>query len=228
MNKLTIDQIKTLQLFSYYCRSYGADEVNLNIYLSDCDVDYIPDEWSKGSGIMIGGYPEINGLIKELIVSNNIIESIEMDCDYSGNLNINIDCIEKTIEFTADMYVMGDNEMSDSIDSKEDDVIYETCKEIFDKLSNEGFEEGVVEFNGGGDSGEIYDKITFDDEIDDDISNNVLNFLYEWLGSFYGGWEINEGSHGRFVFYPDRTINLEFYEHVENTESLGRIFYSKF
>jgi len=40
---LTPEQIKTLQLFSYYVQSHGASEITIDINLQDCNVEYISD-----------------------------------------------------------------------------------------------------------------------------------------------------------------------------------------
>lgn len=45
----------------------------------------------------------------------------------------------------------------------------------------------------------------------------------------FGGWEINEGSQGRFVFNADDgNLELEFEENTEESYGLGQVFYTKF
>jgi hypothetical protein len=104
----------------------------------------------------------------------------------------------------------------------------ENWSEFFNKMREDGFKVGIVKFDGGGDSGEIYDKIEFDREFETDLEKDVLDFLYNWLQGFYGGWEINEGSHGEFMFMSNGKVELHFYEHNEDEVQIGQVFYSEF
>jgi hypothetical protein len=226
MDKLTPEQEKTLKLFSYYCRSHGADEVTQYLYTYQCTIDYYSESWQKGFGSNIDPYEEINNTIQDIIESNSLLDNLETDCENNGNIKINIDCKERKIKISAEVYVLKDHEMFDRIDFQNYDNI--SIEKIFEKMNENGFKKGVVEFDGGGDSGEIYSKIVFDDEFDEELNDNSLDFLYGRLESFYGGWEINEGSHGKFIFLENKTIELEFFEHREVSESLGTIFYSEF
>lgn len=224
-NELTPEQAKTLKLFSYYCQSYGGEEVTLHLYLYTCTVDYFEKYWNKGFGEPIEAYDELTKTIEEIVES--VLDDIDMDCDNNGNLEIYIDCKERKIKIEVQEYVMVDHESGDSKEFVDSD---ERIDSIFNHMKEYGFKEGVVEFNGGGDSGEIYDTIDYGNGEQEKIEDSsVTNYLYDWLESFYGGWEINEGSHGYFRFYSEtKTIDLEFYEHREVTEDRGTIFYAEF
>ena len=61
-----------------------------------------------------------------------------------------------------------------------------------------------------------------------DVPSNIMDSLYNWLESFYGGWEINEGSQGSFNFHFDEgKVYLTFYENYEESEE-DTVFESKF
>lgn len=232
MDKLTPEQAKRLKLFSYYCRSFGAEEVNQYQYIHEGDIDYYENTWSRGFGTPIEGYPEILDTIKEIIELNEIIDKSGIEWENRGTLTINIDCKERKIKMSVSEYVLRDEASGDekSVNDISDEDLKKELDELFKMMNETGFEEGVIEFNGGGDSGEVESTITFDSEFREDIRNSreIENFLYRWLSSFYGGWEINEGSHGSFHFFADGMIQLEFYEHLEAEESLGTFFYSEF
>ena len=71
----------------------------------------------------------------------------------------------------------------------------------------------TLSYNGGGDSGYIESSF---DETGDAVPSEIEDWCYAQLESNYGGWEINEGSDGRFIFnFNDSTIVLD---HTYNTE----------
>jgi len=224
-NTLTPEQIKTLKLFSYYCQGYGAEEVYQYIYLNECSVDYYPNEWHKSFGSDIKGYDDIKNTLEEIIDTNDLAsEGYDRDCDNNGQLIISVDCKERNISIRIEEYRFENNEMGNEIDGIEDEDVLK----LFEYMNENNFSEGVVEFDGGGDSGEISEKILFDGDIQDDISAGVTDFLYKELENFYGGWEINDGSHGRFVFHKNGIVQLDFNEHREDSVDLGRVFYAEF
>lgn len=93
---------------------------------------------------------------------------------------------------------------------------FEDDDKVFNYLKEKDIKSLHVDFTGGGDSGYIEDNVEVvynNDEVsNEDLSDFGLleNYMYEML-SDYGGWEINEGSQGRFyVDVEDRLINLFF------------------
>lgn len=96
-------------------------------------------------------------------------------------------------------------------------------KELLDFLADndvEGAESITIDFDGGGDSGYIEDTIYVRNG-NDYVSFNSPAFIedkcYDILGSDYGGWEINEGSYGKFIISPsEKIIYLEFIYRTEN------------
>jgi len=225
MNTLTPEQIKTLKLFAYYCQGYGDEEVEQYLYMNGCKIYHYQNIWFGSFAGSISGYDKINSLIKEIIETNKLTsEGYNRNCYNNGQLRISIDCKERNISFNVEEYRFSDDEMGNEIDGIEDEDVLK----LFEYMNENNFSEGVVEFDGGGDSGEISEKILFDGDVQDDISAGVTDFLYKELENFYGGWEINEGSHGKFIFSKKGIIYLEFYAHKEDTIDLGRVFYAEF
>ena len=90
--QLTPDELKTLQLFAYYCRSYGADSVYRTYYLSACRKDWEDDRWySNDVRGGIDGYDRIDELIDKLVDDESIVNEFN-DCDGSQRIDVEIDC----------------------------------------------------------------------------------------------------------------------------------------
>lgn len=101
-----------------------------------------------------------------------------------------------------------------------DGPFYETtdAENACDELLKMGFEDVItVYFNGGGDSGYVDDRFTYN-ETSYNTPKVVDDVCYELLSNF-GGWEINEGSSGNITFnIPKKTATLEL---TWNTEEVG-------
>ena len=71
----------------------------------------------------------------------------------------------------------------------------------------------TLSYNGSGDSGFVESSF---DENGDSVPSTIEDWCYNQLESHFGGWEINEGSDGEFIFnFNDMTIELS---HTYNTE----------
>jgi hypothetical protein len=95
---------------------------------------------------------------------------------------------------------------------------FEDEPEIFSELK-ELFKDGnvpeklEVRFDGGGDSGYI-NSLFENTKIP--VPANIEDYCYNLLEQDFGGWEINEGSQGNFVFYMnDEIVELNFSENTE-------------
>jgi hypothetical protein len=102
----------------------------------------------------------------------------------------------------------------------------EQGKELFEEWQGDGvFDEldipdnGIltIKYNGGGDSGFI--ENTFE-EIGDQVPAAIEDWCYNELEDHFGGWEINEGSDGEFVFdFNNMTITLNHTYNIDETTS---------
>jgi hypothetical protein len=95
---------------------------------------------------------------------------------------------------------------------------FEDEPEIFSELK-ELFKDGnvpeklEVRFDGGGDSGYI-NSLFENTKIP--VPAGIEDYCYNLLEQDFGGWEINEGSQGNFVFYMnDEIVELNFSENTE-------------
>jgi len=226
MENVTDEQAKTLKLFAYYTQGYGKKEVNTGIYTQDCQEDWRDDEW-YGDGSNLESYEAIDNCINQIIEEHDLFEKLMSDCDNRGQLNINIDCVERTLKINASETKFDTNPSSDMLELS--DIESKDLIKIFNYMKSKKYSEGVVKFGGGGDSGEVESRIEYDGKFTKQIPKEVESFFYEWLENHFGGWEINEGSQGRFVFNADDgNLELEFEENTEEQYGLGQVFYAKF
>jgi len=220
-SQLTESQIKTLKLFSYYVKSYGKRFVSTTKNYYDGSGDYHDEGWWSGTQT-IDSYKEIDEVINSIIESNDLED--EMDVEGHSRLEVTIDSDENSIEIKSFKFFMESREMGDDKEITElsgGDEFIEYSK------SNE-ITEGRVDFSGGGDSGDIYSNMDIPRGNSVDVPSNIMDSLYGWLESFYGGWEINEGSQGSFNFHFDEgKVYLTFYENYEESEE-DTVFESKF
>jgi hypothetical protein len=165
--------------------------------------------WCQGgNGMMSTPIPMDN--ILEKIVDENMVGDIEdeesgqiaepwgykMLITPEGNL---------TIEAIGTGYGDGDSESSEE----------ELDESLLEEFKKEGITEVHFDFNGGGDSGYIESEGTTNNSTPVTASKDLEEVMYGMLEN-YGGWEINEGSHGQFTINVEEgTINLIFIWHRE-------------
>ena len=221
---LTPEQIKTLQLFSYYVQSHGAGEITIDISLQDCNVEYIPD-FGFGDNTRIDLYDSITELIEELSSLPDLY--FDATCQDYGSLIWNIDCKERKVKVTLYENSLSSNEITNSLpfDNIPSNLL-EHLDDFINTLPNDEINEYTIYFNGGGDSGYIDDFLT---ETNTPIPNHVSDILYELLNNTLGGWEINEGSQGKFILHLDeKVIDLYVEENISELMSLGTVLYFEF
>jgi hypothetical protein len=151
----------------------------------------------------------------------------DVDMVNYNSIEINIDSDDKTLTVRNDYSYYTESDGSSTLYDSEEE------KEMFDGwMENELKETEVpedgyltIKYNGSGDSG--YMEGNFE-ETGDPIPAEIEDWCYRELESNYGGWEINEGSQGMFIFnFNDSTITLEHTDNVEESES-NTLFEVKF
>lgn len=220
--QLTPEELKTLQLFAYYCRSYGADDVYQTHYLSDCSSDWSDDKWySKQVRTSIEGYDKINELITKLVEDESILDEFN-NCDGTQRIEVEIDCKERILTIEAFETVYGTEPHGSTydlgdIESEFGEETLKAVEELFEYLNGR---EGRVDFSGGGDSGYIDDFMVIDgDQVD--IPARIEDMLYDMLNQ-YAGWENNEGGQGSWIFYPqNKKIEFDFNYNTEEEVSVN-------
>jgi hypothetical protein len=219
--QLTPEELKTLQVFAYYCRSYGADKVYRTSYLNDCNFDWSDDRWyAYKLNNSIESYDKIELLVEKLLSDESIFDYFTY-CEGSQRIDLEIDCKERILTLNAYETVYGSEphgstyELED-IESEFGEETLKAVEELFEEL---GDSYASVDFSGGGDSGYIEDFMSVGDG-SIDVPAKIEDMLYEMLNNF-AGWENNEGGHGKWEFNPkDKTI---FFDFNYNTEEERRV-----
>ena len=227
--ELNEKQLKTLKLFSYYVKSHGCEEGYAEVYLygyGDYDSSGFENWYCGDSHDRIESYDTVNEVMKYIFDKLDYEEYMD-DSDNSGSLRFEIDFKEKTIDVHLYENVKTSNETGRSYEDEEIEE-NEDLKSFFIRMRDEGIRNGYVQFDGGGDSGQIEDYLVIEGD-NVDLPAGVTDWLYNSLEGFYGGWEINEGSHGRFEFdFENKEIVLDFNEHREDSRDCGKIFHVDF
>jgi hypothetical protein len=220
--QLTPEELKTLQVFAYYCRSNGADDVYTTYYLSACSRDWEDGIWySNQIRTSIEGYDKIDDLIEKL-VDDKLITDAFTECDGSQRIEVEIDCKERILSIHAYETVYGSEphgstyELED-IESEFGEETLKAVEELFEEL---GDSYASVDFSGGGDSGYIdYFMIIIGNQVD--IPNLIEEMLYSMISRSFAGWENNEGAQGNWEFNPkDKTIFFDFNYNTEDEQSV--------
>jgi len=211
---VTEQQLKSLKLFSYYLQSYGIKKGYLDIYVEGCAIDYMDDHvynYEDGHGGWADMYDSITEVVQDIVEKNDLVK-LE-DCENRGTIRLIFDCVERILKVAIYEMIYGSNPSSsnmtfDELDEEEQSLF----QKLFDKMEEDGRVDTLVYFRGGGDSGDI-DSHTENGYV---LNDAILHFLYTWLENYYGGWEINEGSQGEFVFNAkEKTLELRFEENTE-------------
>jgi hypothetical protein len=154
--------------------------------------------------------------IADYIQENNLYRSPQYDDINYERVDFDIDCQkgEISVNHWYSYYDRGDSN-SVTWDAEDD-------KEIFEEWEKDGVlqdldipDDGIltIKYNGSGDSGFIESSF---EEIGDLVPAAIEDWCYNQLESNFGGWEINEGSDGEFIFnFHDMTIELN---HTYNVE----------
>jgi hypothetical protein len=91
--------------------------------------------------------------------------------------------------------------------------------ELRKRLRKHRVETVTAEYDGSGDSGQVGDPTFEPVGAFDGLATDVQHLFYELLEDLYGGWEINEGSFGQFVWnVSEDRITLLHTARIESTE----------
>ena len=208
--ELTESEKKGLRRFSLLLESYSDTHWSLRIWFNDNDIESLQHN-KYFYNPNASGNVEIDLFMEAFLdnflrrIKNDEMIFDECDEDYCrGFINFEIDPKEKKFVLSFDFEVdvtYGHNSsynFSEFLELNDEEI------KIIETFVQED-KDHVVNFDGGGDSGYIEDK---DDRTGEDIPAFISDMLYEILQSDYGGWEINEGSHGHFeINYEDEEIH---------------------
>jgi hypothetical protein len=228
-NILTTEEKKYLNMICNYLKSLGMREGTISIELeyNQYSVDENTIDWKYITHFDNNYRAEIpEGLIPVLkkvwsyVVDEGLYElTDDVDMVNYNSIEINIDSDDKTLTVRNDYSYYTESDGSSTLYDSEEE------KEMFDGwMENELKETEVpedgyltIKYNGSGDSG--YMEGNFE-ETGDPIPAEIEDWCYRELESNYGGWEINEGSQGMFIFnFNDSTITLEHTDNIEESEA---------
>ena len=116
--QLTPEELKTLQVFAYYCRSNGADDVYTTIYLSACSRDWQDDNWySNQIRTSIESYDKIDehdntlqctvqySTVQCTVQSNTVHNTIQYSVQYSTvQYNVQYNTIHCIVQYSTVPY----------------------------------------------------------------------------------------------------------------------------
>jgi hypothetical protein len=204
---------KYFEALLVYMRNLGVDRVWTEMSMSGSYVDHWDQEYQATKN---GDYKKI-GMPKQFIkLFDTLVEKYSQEIwDESQNewgsdyyrVDINVSLSERKIIITSDI-----EEQKTEGASDEYDVINNPSVQSF--LDENDIDYLEVSYSGGGDDGYIEDDGYDDDGNQYSLSNDLEELLYEKLNSSFGGWEINEGSSGKFIIQRE-TVEIE-HEWYEN------------
>ena len=217
---LTPEEKKYLRMVSNYLNSLGMKEGDINIEL-DNDADSVGSDsidWkyvhhfdnNYTAEIPDGLFPILKKVLE--YSDNNADFNNDVDMLTYQSININIDCNDKIISVNHYYSYYGRDESSGvTWDEENDKELIGRFESLIENIPNNG--QLTVYYNGGGDSGYLEGDFS---ETRDGVPTEIEDWCYNQLSDNFGGWEINEGSDGQFIFdFENRTIHLE---HTFNTE----------
>jgi hypothetical protein len=223
-NLLTPEDKQYLRRVCRYLGSLGMRDGSIEMDIdSGWDYDFSDIIWedqthfaNNYSAEVPDGLIPIYKKIADHIQENNLYKSPQYDDINYERIDFDIDCqkSEISVNHWYTYYQRGDSN-SVTWDAEDD-------KEIFEEWEKEGVLEDLdilndgiltIKYNGSGDSGYIENSF---EEIGDQVPAAIEDWCYNQLERNFGGWEINEGSDGEFIFnFHDMTIELN---HTYNVE----------
>jgi hypothetical protein len=225
---LTPEDKKYLRGVSNYLRSYGMIDGSIEIDIdSGYDFDSSDIDWKNMTHFSNNYRAEVpEGLISILVKIMKYIDDESLfkmpeddDISYERvDFDIDTERQEISVNHWWSFYDTGDSN-SVEWEGEQGKEIFEEWQEdgVFDELEIPNNGILTVKYNGGGDSGFI--ENTFE-EIGDQVPATIEDWCYNELEDHFGGWEINEGSDGEFVFdFNNMTITLNHSYNIEETTS---------
>jgi hypothetical protein len=222
---LTPEDKKYLRKVSNYLNSLGMRDGSVEIDIdSPWSFDFQDIDWKYVTHFANNYSAEIpSGLIPILEKISNYVdeEGFFSPDDNEDDMNwarfdFDIDTKEQKISLNYwwSFYARGEGNSVEWEDSEGEEIFEEWEKDgVFQDLEIPDNGILTVKYNGSGDSGYIENNF---DETSDAVPASMEDWCYRELERHFGGWEINEGSDGEFVFnFDNMTITLN---HTYNTE----------
>jgi hypothetical protein len=195
-----------------YMRNLGVEKIWTEMGMNERRVD----NWDEEFQGQINGQYKLISMPKQFIkLFDELVEKYadeiyeESGNDYDSEyyrVNINVHLTEREIVITSEI-----EEEKTEGSSDEYDVSDNPSVQSF--LDENNIDYLTVTYSGGGDEGSIEDHGYDDDGNRYELSDDLEDYLYSRLNSSFGGWEINEGSSGKFIIQRETVvIDHEWYE----------------
>lgn len=209
---------RQLLLFTKYLMTWGLDYgtfyIDGNEGLGSIDLDDFDNvRLSEKYDLKIP--QNIKAILKDLAYQALNYADMEDDFDedfgYSQlEVIFQVQTRKLTISVSEDHFV--DNPVMDTQLASNDpklDAIIEELKELTSETVLE------LTYEGSGDSGYLKDE--FEDGLE--VPQSVIHYCYVWLEQDHGGWEIDDGSDGIFIFnLKNKTVTLHHNWYERKTE----------
>lgn len=224
-NILTSEDKKYLRRVSNYLNSMGMKYANIDFEVDGGYIDLEGINWDRvthfdnnyRADVPDGLIPIMEKIFK-YINQNNLYDSPDIESINYERLETHFDTDSKeiSVKHYYSYYDEGDTEgLHWSVEEDEDD---ESIKVVFSSLDELEAENSqlTLRYNGGGDSG--YMESYFDEGAN--VPAAVEDWCYDQLENNFGGWEINEGSSGYFIFdLNDKSVDMSHTNNIEEDVS---------
>ena len=209
---MTEKQTKIFELIAKAIKSRGCDYGSFNL-------EYYRQDPFQGRDFECG---QLKGTSKlPFDVSQNLSDWYNenklyryIDEDSLSSVEMKIIPSERKIQLIGYYY---EYQTDDSEVTEADLPNDEEINNLIDNFELEGHTKLYIEFNGGGDDGEILLREVKSENHNEllnlrgDVYRPLINFIYRMLESEYGGWENNEGAEGEFVIdLEEKNVTLYF------------------
>lgn len=224
---LTPEDKKVLNLISNYIRSNGLREgqIEIDMDYGDLDIERIKNVTIFSNSYNVEIPEELIEICYKILKHIDENQGLDVDVDDLNyeRLDIELDTLEKsiTVSHFISYYEQSDSDYTEWSEEDYKDLDENPITKMFNELENEPDITPVdghlqLRYNGSGDSGYLEDFF----ESGGSVPASVSDWCYEQLESLHGGWEINEGSQGYFIFdLNNKTVELNHTMNVEESES---------
>jgi hypothetical protein len=222
-NALSPEDKKYLRGLSNYLNSMGMQDGSIEIDIESGYSDIEDINWNDITHFSNNYRAEVpEGLV---IILKKIMNYVDENNLFSDPAISDINYERLDIDIDTEKHEISVNHWWSYYDTGEENTVEwedEEGKDLFEGWEKDGVFEDlevpdngilILSYNGSGDSGFIESSF---DENNESVPAAIEDWCYDQLESHFGGWEINEGSNGEFIFnFKEMTIELN---HTYNTE----------
>jgi len=219
----------TKYLKSYNIRS-GVIQVNYDDYDSPSRIMKNLGNFSNHWNVEVPDFfrPYLREIIEKVILN---LDYLDVDSPNYDNVDFEIDTTDSSLyinRYWAYEQPGDSGGLTWGDDTEDTELVQKLLHEIMESGAKPGSDGKLqLDYSGGGDSG--YLESSFSDG-GGPVPANIEDWCYQVLENNYGGWEINEGSQGYFIF--DTKNNIIELEHtnnelVEESEEILSVYFGK-